>query len=204
MSDCIFEIHQLWQSSFSKVYSNSCCSCSFEHEIIKIGQPSHKMYSNHILNFQESTSILNAHTKKTYCMHFIYANSLHFYIVWLTLNLREGYLYTKIRNQNQSESALLFLLWLQIETLFWKKKNMNIIWYINELKTLLNQIKDYEKCHYLLWDLQFHNFFYYYFSIHLDTRLMRVKLLSFHKMEKKEGQLFVLIKYCTIHVKIHP
>ena len=35
--DCIFEIHQLWQSGFSKVYSNCCCSCSFEAEIIKIG-----------------------------------------------------------------------------------------------------------------------------------------------------------------------
>ena len=44
--DCIFEIHQLWQSGFSKVYSNCCCSCWFEPEIIKIGQSSHKMYSN--------------------------------------------------------------------------------------------------------------------------------------------------------------
>ena len=34
-SDCIFEIHQLWQSGFSRVYSNCCCSCSFEREIIK-------------------------------------------------------------------------------------------------------------------------------------------------------------------------
>ena len=33
--DCIFEIHQLWQSGFSRVYFNSCCSCSFEPEIIK-------------------------------------------------------------------------------------------------------------------------------------------------------------------------
>ena len=63
--DCIFEIHQLWQSGFSSVYSNSCCSCSFEPEIIKIGQSSHKMYSNKILNFQESTTILNACTKKS-------------------------------------------------------------------------------------------------------------------------------------------
>ena len=30
MSDCIFEIHQLWQSGFSRVYSNSCYSYSFE------------------------------------------------------------------------------------------------------------------------------------------------------------------------------
>ena len=33
--DCIFEFHQLLQSGFSRVYSNSCCSCSFEREIIK-------------------------------------------------------------------------------------------------------------------------------------------------------------------------
>ena len=61
--DCIFEIQQLWQSGFSRVYSNCCCSCSFETDIIKIGQSSHKMYSNNILNFQESTTILNTSTK---------------------------------------------------------------------------------------------------------------------------------------------
>ena len=44
--DRIFEIHQLWQSGFNRVYSNSYCSCSFEPEIIKIDQSSHKMYSN--------------------------------------------------------------------------------------------------------------------------------------------------------------
>ena len=64
--DCIFEIHQQYQSRFSRVYSNSCCSCSFEPEIIKIDQSSHKMYSNNILNFQESTPILNAGTKKVW------------------------------------------------------------------------------------------------------------------------------------------
>ena len=47
------------------MYSNSCCSCSFETEIIKIGRSSYKMYSNNILNFQESTIILNACTKKS-------------------------------------------------------------------------------------------------------------------------------------------
>ena len=61
--DCIFEIHQLWQSGFSRVYSNCCCISSFETEIIKIGQSSHKMYSNNIVNFQESTEILNVCTK---------------------------------------------------------------------------------------------------------------------------------------------
>ena len=51
-SDCIFEIHQLWQSGFNSMYSNSSCSCLFKPEIIKVGQSSHKMYSNNILNFQ--------------------------------------------------------------------------------------------------------------------------------------------------------
>ena len=64
--DCIFEIHQLWQSGFSRVYSNCWCSCSFEPEIMKISQSSHKMYSNNILNFQESTTIFNACTKKVW------------------------------------------------------------------------------------------------------------------------------------------
>ena len=75
VSDWIFEIHQLWQSGFCRVYSNCCCSCSFEPEIIKIGQSSHKMYSNNIVNFQESTMILNAYTKKSleaYRMHLVY------------------------------------------------------------------------------------------------------------------------------------
>ena len=63
--DFIFEIHQLWESGFRWVYSNCCCSCSFEHEMIKIGQSSYKTYSNNIVNFQESTTILNAWTKKS-------------------------------------------------------------------------------------------------------------------------------------------
>ena len=64
--DCILEFHQLWQSGFSRVYSNCCCSCSFEAEIIEIGQSSHKMYSNNTLNFQVSTTILNACTKNVW------------------------------------------------------------------------------------------------------------------------------------------
>ena len=63
--DCIFEIHLLWQSGFNRVYSNCSCSCSFKAEIIKIGQSFHKMYSNNILNFQESATILNTCTKKS-------------------------------------------------------------------------------------------------------------------------------------------
>ena len=72
-SDCIFKIHQLWQSGFRRVFSNSYCSCSFQPEIIKIGQSSHTMYSNNILNFQESTTILNAHTKKV-CKLMVYTS----------------------------------------------------------------------------------------------------------------------------------
>ena len=63
--DCIFEIHLLWQSSFTWVYSNSCSSCWFEPEIIKIGLSSYKKYSNNILNIQESTTILNTCKKKS-------------------------------------------------------------------------------------------------------------------------------------------
>ena len=74
--DCIFEIHQQWQSGFSRVYSNCCCSCSFEPEVIEIGQSSHKMYSNNILNVQESTTILNTCKKKVLkpveCTPYIY------------------------------------------------------------------------------------------------------------------------------------
>ena len=66
VSDCIFEIRLIHQSGFNRMYSNSGCGCSFETEIIKIGQSSHKMYSSNIVNFQESTTILNACTKKVW------------------------------------------------------------------------------------------------------------------------------------------
>ena len=74
VSDCIFEIHQLWQSGFIREYSNCCCSSWSEVEILKIGQSSHKMYSNKILNLQESTTLLNACIEKsleTYRMHIV-------------------------------------------------------------------------------------------------------------------------------------
>ena len=48
------------------MYSKSCCSRSFEAEIMKISQSSHNMYSNNILNFQESTTILNSCTIKVW------------------------------------------------------------------------------------------------------------------------------------------
>ena len=48
------------------MYFNCCSRSSFEAEIIKISQSSYKMYSNKKLNFQESTTILDAHTKKVW------------------------------------------------------------------------------------------------------------------------------------------
>ena len=71
--DCIFEIHQLWQSGFSRVYSNCCCSCSFKPEIIKIGQSSHKMYSNNTWIFKslDNFKCLYEKSLETYRMLFI-------------------------------------------------------------------------------------------------------------------------------------
>ena len=73
---CIFEIHQLWPPGFSRVYSNFCCSCSFEREIIKIGQSSRKMYSNNIVNFQEVYDNFKCLYKKVWklieCTTYIY------------------------------------------------------------------------------------------------------------------------------------
>ena len=87
VTDCIFEIHQLWQSGFSRMYSNCCCSCSFKAEIIKIGNSSHKMYSNNILNFQDSTSILNAYTKKK-SWNLLYAPRIDGFVDYLELQVR--------------------------------------------------------------------------------------------------------------------
>ena len=47
--DYIFEIYQLWQSGFSRLYSNSCCRSTFEPEIVKISQ------QKNILNVQVLT-----------------------------------------------------------------------------------------------------------------------------------------------------
>ena len=82
--DCIFEIHQLWQSCFSRVYSSCCCSCSFKPEIIIIGRSSYKMYSNNKLNFQESRTILNPCPKslEIYWRHHVYdRNKVNWYYI---------------------------------------------------------------------------------------------------------------------------
>ena len=97
--DCIFEIHQPWQSGFSRVYSNCCCSCWFEPEVIKIGQSSHKIYSNNILNFQVSTAILNAYTKKsleTYWIHHVYDDDHHHQVMPRVQNTLTHFLYPSL------------------------------------------------------------------------------------------------------------
>ena len=109
VSDCIFEIHQLWESGFSRVYSNSCCSCWFEPEIIKIGQLSHKMYSNNIVNFQESMTVLNSHTKtsgnlsytpfmyiQTYIYIYIYIVYIHCVYICVYIYIYIGYKYISL------------------------------------------------------------------------------------------------------------
>ena len=115
VSDCIFEINQLWQSGFSMVYSNSCCSCWFELEIMKISQTSHKMYSNNILNFQKSTTILNAHTKKIWklivCTSYNYMISIkYFYIIMINICLSTNILFQVfLSNTNNFQTDLLDL-----------------------------------------------------------------------------------------------
>ena len=67
-SDCIFEIHQQWQSGFSRVYSNCCCSWWFEAEV-----------SNNIVNFQVSPTILNPCTKNVW-KHWMHPVYIYIYI----------------------------------------------------------------------------------------------------------------------------
>ena len=75
------------------MYSNCCCRCSFEPEIIKIGQLSHKMYSNNIVNFQECTTILNACTKKIWKP--IECTTYHL-VVWSSFNLLNNNFYPMV------------------------------------------------------------------------------------------------------------
>ena len=105
--DCIFEIHQLWQSGFSRVYSNCCCSCSFEPEIIKIGQSFHNIYRNNIVNFQESMTILNACTKRVWKL--IECNT-YIYILTCTHTHTHIYIYIYIYMYNAAQNSCSFFL----------------------------------------------------------------------------------------------
>ena len=105
--DCIFEIHQLWQSDFSCVYSNSGCSCWFEPEIIKIGRSSHKMYSNNILNFEESPTILNACTKKSGNLFNAPSVCTYHLVVWSNFNLLHNSLWITCSSPLRTSFVLL-------------------------------------------------------------------------------------------------
>ena len=92
VSDCIFEIHQLWQSGFSRLYSNYCCSSSFEAEIIKIDQSSHKKYSNNIVNFWRVYNNFKCLYKKgleTYWSHHVVSTDV---LIWLVKFVFCGFL----------------------------------------------------------------------------------------------------------------
>ena len=117
--DCIFEIHQLWQTAFCRVYSNCCCSCSFEPEIIKIWPSSHKMYSNNILNFQESTTILNTCTKKS--GNLLKAPRIYIYIYIFCLELPKLCYHPWLAaDEDRVSHALSHVVW-------WKKKYVNFV-----------------------------------------------------------------------------
>ena len=75
------------------MYSNFYCSCSFESEIIKIGQSFHKMYSNNILNFQESTTILNAHSKNVWHLVYIYIYIYIYNYIYIIYTYSHTYIY---------------------------------------------------------------------------------------------------------------
>ena len=65
--DCIFEIHQLWQSGFSRVYSNSCSKCLFEPEIIKL--VSHLIRCITITHWILKSLPVNAHKTEYMCFN---------------------------------------------------------------------------------------------------------------------------------------
>ena len=112
------------------MYSNCCCSCSFEREIIKIGQSSHKMYSNNIVNSQESTTILNARTKRSvnllkaprmYIFFFLsfflsrhthtHTHTLSFFLLSLSLYIYKVKLATVVEGDQKAPFSLAITLW---------------------------------------------------------------------------------------------
>ena len=131
--DCIFEIRQLWQSGFSRVYSTSCCSCWFEPEIIKIGQSSYKMYSNNLVNFQESTTILNAHTKKVWklivctsyiCCLFLFLFLFAYFFLWCITKttITDKYTFVMYRDATTSSHK-------PKKNRIWNKEKIILFWY---------------------------------------------------------------------------
>ena len=95
------------------LYSNCCYSCSFEPEIIKIGWWSHKMYSNNIPNSQESTTILNACTKKS--RNLLITPCISTIINWINLQqitLKSAGIHSICKRNYQLISYLFIYLWI--------------------------------------------------------------------------------------------
>ena len=109
---------------FSRVYSNCCCSCSFAPEIIKISQSSHKMYSNKILIFQVSMTILKCLYKKsleTYWRHHTHILYIYIYIyiyVYIYIYIYK-FVYIFILLFSEIQSPKGHLNWY-IKLIFWK------------------------------------------------------------------------------------
>ena len=61
------------------MYSNSCCSCLFEPEIIKIGQSSHKMCSNksEFSRIYDNFKCLYKKSQETYLMALVIIPTIH-------------------------------------------------------------------------------------------------------------------------------
>ena len=94
------------------MYSNCCCSCSFEPEIIKIGQSSQKIYSNNILNFQESTTILNACTKKSGNLSYAPCN-LHTIVLFQVFLYNNNYIVSSNYSFNNNHFFLHTVIWFK-------------------------------------------------------------------------------------------
>ena len=104
--DSISEIHQLWKSGFSRVYSNSWCCCFFEPEIIKIGQSSHKISSNDIQNFQvyDNFKCLYKKSLETHWRHHVYIY-IYIYIYYLSFIYWRKLALSIIHNQDRIVKA---------------------------------------------------------------------------------------------------
>ena len=108
--DCIFEINQLLELGFSRVYSNCCCSCWFEPEIIKIGQSSYEMYSNtEFLRVYDNFKCLYKKCQETYCMHHVYAYIYMWPWAWQLLE----YIIIYISFQNKLTVSIITLSYFQ-------------------------------------------------------------------------------------------
>ena len=87
---------------------------------IRIGQSSHKMYSNNILNVQESTTILNAHPKKcleTYRMHLvsIYLSTCVYECVYIYIYIyRQLYIYIYRERERKERTKSVLKIYLSI------------------------------------------------------------------------------------------